>query len=499
MSYTPPSWYPPGSAPKPPRRRRDHRWTLLALGLALLVAAVSGTGWYLRGHDRPPAAAPPGTPAPGTSATTPAPGPPAVRSPTPVRVPGAEELADARRPGEAAVWIADDTTDLPRRTIPVHTPWLVGGTVVQALYRELTAYRVEDGTEAWNLPLPTPVCEAPVNPAPDGRIVLVLRSSDAERGAKCDRLLMVDLKNGKPGWSKELRQTGTRDDTFLTHVAISGDTLAVVQSMVATAYRVSDGSRLFGIPTEEPGRCHPDKVAGGARLLVSATCGLDVDRRKTSHQLRELDPRTGAVRWRHRTEPGRKIERVISVDPVVYTLLDVDRLADDWRIVALGPRGEVRRTIDARPKGFTHCADAGIDADLQPCPGAFVAHGQVHLGGTDRVGSYDLTTGKLVQGVKADGGRRLYPVHAESPKALVAYESATPSSPGRLFRLDPSGAAGTKKDLLRLPAASAAVEYGTMAGRILYADGRLLLAPSSVSGDDVLHQPRVVSFAPAPN
>ncbi|MGW4996324.1 outer membrane protein assembly factor BamB family protein [Streptomyces hydrogenans] len=491
MPYTPPSWYPPGHASAPTRRsRRDAGLTALAVGLALLVVAVAGAGWYGYG---PAGRAPEATAAP-PAASSAAPSP---RTATPDRFPDAGDLAAARRPGEAAAWIAEDSTDLPRRNIPVHGPWIVGDTVVQAVYREVTARRLSDGAEVWSLTLPTPVCEAPADTTPDGRIVVVLATSGSQRGARCDRFQLIDLRTGKAGWRKELLRGIERDPVIVVDTAISGDTLAVARNTRATAYRVTDGGRLFDVPVENPGRCRPDRVAGGSRLLVGASCAIGVDRRASYAQLRELDPRTGAVRWRHRTPAGRGVERMVSVDPVVYTSLDNERLTDDWRIVAVGPRGETLRTIDPRPKGFEHCAHVGIDAGLQPCPGILVGHGLVHVGGGDRVGAYDLGTGKLVWGVQGHDGRSLTPVRSDSATGTVVYESALPSTPGRTFVLG-KGGAEREKTLLKHPAAAAAAEYGTDAGRVLSVGGRIVVTPSIVSGDDARHEPRIVSFAPAP-
>ncbi|MDX2295847.1 MULTISPECIES: PQQ-binding-like beta-propeller repeat protein [Streptomyces] len=499
MPYTPPPWGPPGQAPAPsPRSRGDRGLTALAVCLALLAAAVTGIGWYDHVNGRAEPATALETPATPSGAPSPAPATkPALPAPAPIHVPDARELAASRRPGEATAWIASDTTDLPRRTVPVDGPWIVGDTVVQALYREVTAYRLSDGAEVWNLTLPTPVCEVPANPTPDGRIVVVLASSGSQRGATCDRFQQIDLRTGKAGWRKELLRDPARDTpALIVHTAISGDTLAVAEGTGAAAYRVSDGVRLFGIPTENPGRCHPDRVAGGTRLLVSATCALGVDRSRRYSLLRELDPRTGAVRWRHRTPAGRKVERVISVDPVVYTSLDNETLAEDWRIVALGQRGELRRTIDPRPKGFEHCPYAGIDAGLQPCRGLFVAHGLVHVGGTDRVGAYSLATGKLVRGIQNHDGRILTPVGSPSASGTLVYESATAGRPGRTFLLGREGAGG-EKVLMRHPAAAAEAEYSTLTGPVLHVGGRILAMPPHVSGEDTRRQPRMVSFAPA--
>lgn len=187
---------------------------------------------------------------------------------------------------------------------------------------------------------------------------------------------------------------------------------------------------------------------------------------------------------------------MISVDPVVYTSIDNERLTDDWRIVALGPRGELRRTIDPRPKGFEHCPYVGIGAGLQPCPGILVAHGLVHVGGTDRVGAYDLATGKLAWGVQNHDSRILTPIGAPSASGTLVHESATISRPGRTFVLDRAGA-NKEKVLLKHPAAAVEAEYSTLTGRILHVGGRIVAMPSIVSGDDDRRQPRLVSFAPA--
>ncbi|NEE44294.1 PQQ-binding-like beta-propeller repeat protein, partial [Streptomyces sp. SID8455] len=123
--------------------------------------------------------------------------------------------------------------------------------------------------EVWSVPLPAAVCETPVDPTPDGKVVVVYKNSQAVHGNRCNQLQMIDLRTGQAGWQRELTETGSLDDTIIVHTAISGDVLAVVQGMTAAAYRVGDGTELYDIPMENPGKCYPDDVAGGPRLLVS--------------------------------------------------------------------------------------------------------------------------------------------------------------------------------------------------------------------------------------
>ncbi|MFH9721616.1 PQQ-binding-like beta-propeller repeat protein [Streptomyces sp. NPDC017254] len=483
-----------GTPPPPPRRFRAA--PLIAAVLAFLVLA--GVGAYVvvtrDGGDRaaPPAAGPSASP----KRTTP---PPKTGPPTraPQHVPTTEEINAARKPGDARAWVVDDTTDLPRGYNSFEDLWTVGDLVVQAAYRKVSAYRISDGTEVWSLPLPAPVCETPAHPTPDGKVVLVYKSSQARNGNRCNQLQMIDLRAGKAGWHKKLTETGSADDTIIVHTAISGGTLAVVQSLKATAYRVGDGAKLYDIPMEDPGKCHPVDVAGGVRLLVKSDCALSasVDRRNYG-QIREIDPRTGRVRWRFRTEPGWKPGSVFSVDPLVISTGKVENPSENWRVVALGPDGRARRTIDARAKGFQHCANTGWGAEFQSCPGVVAGDGMVVLGGIDRVGGYDLTTGKLLWGVKAgDSDAVLYPLRTEPGKKALVYEAATWDQPGLVSRLGPGGV-DTRKEVQRHPGSARSTESRMLAGWVVYAHGRLVVTPSGVTGDDGDHQARMLSFGP---
>ncbi|MFE2023055.1 PQQ-binding-like beta-propeller repeat protein [Streptomyces sp. NPDC059499] len=516
MPNPPQPWYTPGSPQQPvpgnpyasegfgppsgppPRRRRFGGAPVIAAVVAMLLVAAGGGVYALvdRGEDGPttPVAKDSSSP----SAPTAPPTSPAVSTPQAKHIPTTEEINAARKPGDAATWIVDDKTDLPSGHQKVYDLWIVGDTVVQAMYRKVAAYRLSDGVEVWSMRLPAPVCETPANPTPDGKVVLVHnKRADTGRNNRCNQLQMIDLKTGKPGWHKELPETGDGDNTFIVHSAISAGTFAIARSMKATAYRVDDGTELFDIPWEDPGKCFPADVAGGSRLLVSSDCMIDIDQSKNHSQLREIDPLTGKVLWRHRTKTGWKFGSMISVDPVVFTTENaVDRI-DDWRVVALGPGGKPGTTIDPRGKSIQRCAGYGSGGDIQPCRGTAVGNGLIVLGGNDRIRLYDLATGKFLWGVKNNELRTLHPLRAEKGKAVLVYESATPSRPGRTFLMGP-GAAGTEKVVLRHPASTATQEYEMSGGRLAYAGGRVVLTSASVSGDDDRREARMLSFAPGP-
>ncbi len=484
-----------GTTGPPGRRRRVGKGPVIATAVVLLLLVAGGglyavTDGWSRGPSRPVAEQ-----APDPSGTPSSHRIPAVRTPEPRRIPTSEEINAGREPGDATAWIADDRTDLPRRNIKLYDLWIVGDTVVQAVHKRVVAHRLSDGAEVWSVPLPAPVCETPVNPTPDGKVVLVYKSSQAVRGNRCNQLQMIDLRTGKAGWHKELTETGSKDHTITVNTAISGDVLAIVQFMKAAAYRVGDGAKLYDIPMENPGKCYPDDVAGGPRLLVKSDCAISVDRSKSYSQLREVAPRTGKVLWRFRTRQGWEVGNVLSVRPVVVTTFHAEERTDDWRVVALGPGGKLRTTVDARPKGFKYCADLGDSGEnIQTCKGVVVGEDTVFLGGTDRVGAYDLGTGKLVWGVKS-ADSTFHPLRAEGDASALVYEAASSNRPGGIVRFGPGGV-DTKQQVLRHPETARATEAGMLNGNLTYANGRIVITPSGVSGNDAWPEARMMSFAP---
>ncbi|MFF4174085.1 PQQ-binding-like beta-propeller repeat protein [Streptomyces sp. NPDC001744] len=495
--HNPPPWPVPdnpyaleGYGPPPPRPPRRRLLVAAVLALLLLFGAGSYVLHERSGADR--AGAENRTP----SATTP-PKTSARPIPSPSRVPTTAEIARQRRAGEAGAWIVDDRTDLPNRYISTKDLWIVGDTVVQAIYKRVVAHRLGDGAQVWSVDLPTPVCETPVDTTPDGKVVIVLQNVEAWTGARCNQLRMIDLRTGKEGWHKQLAETGTDDGTIIVDSAISGGTVAIVQSMKAAAYQVSDGRKLYDIPLENPGKCYPGRVAGGSRLLVLADCAIAA-LEKAYDQVREIDPATGKVHWRHRTEPGWRIGQVLSVSPAVITTAHRETHAENWRVVALGPDGKVRRTIDPRPKGFKHCGDSiDTSANAQACREAVVGGGLVLLGGTDRAGAYDLGTGMLVWGVKAEGtSYGYYPLGVGPGRTGIVYRLGTSSRAGQVLRIGP-GSADNVKEVMRLPAFTAKVEFGAGAvGRNAYVGDRLVIMPTVLSGNDAAREPRMLSFAP---
>ncbi|MGH4031587.1 PQQ-binding-like beta-propeller repeat protein [Actinomycetota bacterium Odt1-20B] len=400
----------------------------------------------------------------------------------------AKDVNADRKPGEAKVWRALNTGAVPGNGASLHDVWTVGDTVVQAGYKDITAYRASDGSTAWSVEMPNKICDTPVNPTPDGKIVVAYQNGKNDR-ARCGQLQMIDLRTGDKGWHKELTEHSTLDSTIIVHLAISKDTVLVGQNMVAYAYRVSDGKRLFTSKKEFKGSCYPNDVAGGTRLLEIDNCGISAP--KPYDQLKEIDPRTGHVKWRYVGKKGWYIEKVYSVDPIVITVKNREDM-DRWSVVAVDGRGKERSTLKFGSYPFERCDGSGDSGEgAQNCAGAAVGTDRFYLAtkpkggllGANKVVAFDLDSGK-VKWASGSGSYQLMPLRAEGAgkKAkVVTYARAATGKAGRTVRFGPRG--GEPEVLLKHPASAAKVESGMYASTTLYRDGRFFVAPSRLDGD----------------
>ncbi|MFE0106189.1 PQQ-binding-like beta-propeller repeat protein [Streptomyces sp. NPDC059009] len=471
---------------------------LLVAGAVLIALLLVGGGVFLvtrgdgDGGDGAEAAR---TPSPHASGTAEGDAKPARPEPS-ASAPDhwAKDVNGERKPGEAKVWRALNTGAVPGNGASLHDVWTVGGTLVQAGYKDITAYRVADGSVAWSVEAPAKICDTPVNPTPDGKVVIAYKAGTSEN-AKCNQLQMIDLRTGDKGWHKELTEHSIMDSTLIVHLAISKDTVLVGQNMMAYAYRVSDGKHLFTSKKEFKGSCYPEDVAGGARLLEIDSCGVSAP--KPFSQLKELDPETGRVKWRYVGKKGVSISKVYSVDPVVVTLKDREDM-DHWTVVALDDRGKLRSRLKFGSHVFEECEGSGDSGrGAQNCSGAAVGADRFYLStepkdgslGANRIVAFDLGSGK-VKWASGSGSYQLQPLRAEGSgkKAkVVTYARAATGKAGRTVRFGPRG--GEPEVLLKHPAAAAKVESGMFAATTLYRDGRFFVAPSRLDGNSYDDEP----------
>ncbi|MFI6700127.1 PQQ-binding-like beta-propeller repeat protein [Streptomyces sp. NPDC050509] len=390
-----------------------------------------------------------------------------------------DDLNAGRKDGESKVtWLQTNDVDLPRGGADVYGPWLVGDTVVKAMYKGIAGYSASDGKKKWTVPTAAPVCAAPNAPTTDGKIVIAFKDDNTD-SAKCTQLQMIDLTTGKAGWKKAVTKHGNWDFVSELTLAISGDTLAVGRSSNSDGYRVSDGEELFG---KQDGDCQPESFAGGAKLIAGMDCGLD-DKRVS-----ELDPTTGKSKWSYQLKKGWDLQKVYSLDPLVISVENSDEKT--WSILGLNPNGTLRSQL------------AGGKDKFQPdCGGGFIVFGQ-HLEGcvgvaadastfyiatapasgstsrTNEVVAFSLDTGKPKWRSKAPEGRTMTPLRMEGGKVLV-YMDASYDKGGTVATIAPTG--GAPKTIQQHPTSTSEIESSFYSAKYLYADGRFYLASGRVS------------------
>ncbi|MET9697231.1 PQQ-binding-like beta-propeller repeat protein [Streptomyces sp. NPDC006529] len=385
------------------------------------------------------------------------------------------------QPGEGRVWLRENQTQLAGSGAEQFGPWRVGDVVVKAMHKEITGYSAADGTDKWKADLETPICGVPQGPAANGKLVVGLFESNAEK-PHCTQLQQIDLTTGKLGWKVQVPKENGFDTTNTFEMAITGDTVAVSRSAVWSGFSVTDGRKLFGTPKTG---CSPSGFAGGSRLIGLRNC-FDP---KPAEVLEEVDPVTGEPKWSYTFEKGWRVGRVLSVDPLVVAALNSDKKV--WGITAFTADGAVRSQSEARFGVNGRCNGYGRSDGLQDCPGAVVDGDTLYLAGgkagtslgiddTDEVIAVDLANGQEKWHAAApDKGRSMWPLAVEDHKVVVYIGDGAGHS-GAMATLAPTG--GAPQVFLQSPAAARGpqsvfyphgVHPAWLGGRLFLLNGRV--------------------------
>ncbi|MGW1730148.1 outer membrane protein assembly factor BamB family protein [Streptomyces sp. NPDC001999] len=397
----------------------------------------------------------------------------------------ADALNAQRRPGEAKVlWLQEGGVDLPRNGSDVYGPWIVGDTVVKAMFRTVSGYSVADGSRKWSLRMPSSLCAAPSQPTADGKIVFGIKTGTAD-DALCNSLQMVDLTTGKAGWRKTYRRQGAWDLLSDVSMAINGDTVTVGRTSRTDAFRVSDGAVLFG---ELPGNCQPFGFASGPVAIAATSCQTAADDHK-EQQVQRIDPVTGKVQWTYKVKKGWEVAQFYSVSPLVVSLKQEDK----WAIIVLNENGTYRSQLVGGTDDYgTKCGGDLLTEgkNLDNCLGVAADDRMVYLATkpaeddltpTNKVVAFDLNTGQAKWKAAAPAGQTLMPIRTKGGRLLM-YLAAGKNKGGGIASLPPTG--GTPQMVLRHPAAASAVERGFFDSRVAYQNGRCLLMHARISGID---------------
>ncbi|MFD4942484.1 PQQ-binding-like beta-propeller repeat protein [Streptomyces sp. NPDC058239] len=406
----------------------------------------------------------------------------------------ADGINAKRKPGEAKVlWLQEGGVDLPRNGANVYGPWIVGDTVVKAMFHTVSGYSVADGSQKWSLRLPSAMCAAPSQATADGKIVLGIQTGHGDQ-AVCSALQMVDLTTGKAGWYKTFKRQGAWDLLSNPAMAINGDTVTIGRKTRTDAFRVSDGKVLFG---QLPGNCQPFGFASGPVAIAAASCQTAADDHK-EQLVERIDPATGKVLWKYKVKKGWEIAQFYSVSPLVVSL----NKGDQWAIIMLNADGTYRSQLVGGDENYKTQCDTDVASDgrnLDNCLGVAADDKTVYLATkpgesdpTNKVVAFDLAGGQTKWKAAAPAGQTLMPMRVEGGRLLM-YLSAAKNKGGGIASLPPTG--GTPQMVVRHPAAGAEAERALFDTRVAYMNGRSLLLSTSLSGIEDGDEKRAKSLA----
>ncbi|KAF0647002.1 hypothetical protein K701_25500 [Streptomyces fradiae ATCC 10745 = DSM 40063] len=399
-----------------------------------------------------------------------------------------DDLNAGRQPGEAKVeWLLKNDVDLPRNGANVYGPWIVGDTLVKAMYRSVEGFSTADGGKKWSIPFATDVCEAPHAPTADGVIVLGLKDGTGDR-ADCRVLQQVDLKNGKAGWKTEVPKSTGFSALSDPTLAIAGGTVAAAGTGNSYGFSLTDGKQLFGKPSDG---CQPYAFAGeGNRLIAAASCRVS-DYKNPQQEVWEVDPATGKPKWKYQLARGWEVDKVYSVSPLVVNAVHEQK--KQRTVLALTDAGRLRSQLSGGGDKFrSQCGGGGLivfGQRLQGCVGVAADASTFYMSteptkltrGTNDVVAFDLNTGKPKWRANAGAEKTMLPLRMEGGRLLVYVEGSWDRG-GAVATLAPTG--GQPSVLLQHPASVAKIERDFWQPRYAYAGGRFFIASGRVSAQN---------------
>lgn len=173
------------------------------------------------------------------------------------------------------------------------------------LFDRLSAVRIEDGSIAWQAPVPKICGLSPVNAAG----LLVVQS-----GEKCERIGVLDTATGSPAWTAQVRDPREAYPTEQgTNVGLTEQTVTVPGRCGVERWSVADGTFVGLLADAKAPARRADGACGkpattGSLALVAGTDGLSA-----------YDADTGDRRW-VLAGADAGVERVYATDPLVVDL-----------------------------------------------------------------------------------------------------------------------------------------------------------------------------------
>ncbi|KAF3465869.1 PQQ-binding-like beta-propeller repeat protein [Streptomyces sp. Tu 3180] len=473
---------PPGSGSRNPFRGKP----ALVVGAAVAaLLVVGGTVWAVSGgddgKDGKPVAGKSDDPKGGSSGAPVNPGDGSGDG-------GAdpENLNEGRKDGESKVLWYKEAPDAPGSGADAPGMWITDKTAVKAAYKQLSAYDVGDGEPAWEpITFPHKICAVTQEKTADDKVVVAHMSGDSDR-AKCNQLQLVDLDTGKKGWTEEVADGELFDSAISIEMTLAGNTLMVGRSQSGTAYDVTSGKKLFDSKRYDE-TCFPAGFAGGERLIQVASCGAGGD--NEHDEVRELDPKTGKVKWTYAYEKGWRVERAYSVDPlVVYSTKEEGDDKKLWNIATFTAGGKVRSQVGVDEDFAPTCGWAILARDLQGCEGVAVDDSTLYLPtkattGANEIVAINLADGKEKWRVESPVEESMLPMKVEGGK-LIAYVQPSYDAGGRVVSVPTTGGSHEPAELMQNPQGVAQIENSFYSRSIDWVDGRFYISTTRLIGND---------------
>ncbi|MFI9762868.1 PQQ-binding-like beta-propeller repeat protein [Streptomyces sp. NPDC051963] len=389
-----------------------------------------------------------------------------------------ESLNEGRRAGESKLLWYAEAPDMPGTGADTPGMWITDTAAVKAVHKQLVAYNVGDGYPAWDpIAFPQKICAVTPRQTADGRIVVAYMSGSGDR-AQCTRLREVDLDTGEQGWDSTLSDTAPA-----VELSVTGSTLMVGRGQSGTAYDVTSGSKLYD-KKKYGDSCLPAAFAGGEKLVQVASC--DAGTKSEHEEMQGLDPTTGKVLWTLPIDKGWTVERTYSLRPLVIYSTNEDRQA--WNISTFTSGGTFRSQVGFDEDFAPDCTSALLARDLRGCTGVAADADTLYLpteatSGANEIVAINSATGKEKWRVTSPADESMLPLKVEDGR-LIAYVRPSHDAGGRVVSIPTTGSSHKPTELLRNPRAAADIEDGFPATAIDWADGRLYLSATRLTGDE---------------
>ncbi|RSM95547.1 hypothetical protein DMB42_49245 [Nonomuraea sp. WAC 01424] len=188
--------------------------------------------------------------------------------------------------------------------------WLTDKVVIRAQKDGVLAYDLGSGKRAWGVPAPGAQLCGATPELSQGKAAVAYGSNTL-----CDHLAGVDTATGKLIWKIKIPAEKSRLSNSLTVPRImSSDGVAIVElSDTVTAYRLSDGRKVWSATASRDDGCHlKDISASPTRVAAILDCTF-----RGGTRLQFIDPKTGKVTKQAPVGDLGLMSSLLSADPAI--------------------------------------------------------------------------------------------------------------------------------------------------------------------------------------